>query len=191
MRTASVERVTSETKVEVNLNLDGEGNCSIDTGVHFLDHMLTQLAVHSRMDLIVKARGDLQHHIVEDVAITLGDAMKKALGERRQIRRFGDAIVPMDDALAIVGLDLVQRPYSDVELYLWSGKLEDMASEDILHFIDTLVHSLQFTLHISVMRGTNDHHKIEAVFKAIALSLRKAWASDLGGRSVPSSKGMM
>ncbi|MGQ9781410.1 MAG: imidazoleglycerol-phosphate dehydratase HisB [Nitrososphaeria archaeon] len=191
MRTASIERTTSETKVRVDLNLDGKGSCSIDTGVRFLDHMLTQLAVHSHMDLTVKAEGDLRHHVVEDVAIALGEAMKKGLGERKQIRRFGDAIVPMDDALAVVGLDLIQRPYADVELDLWSGKVEDMISEDISHFIETFVHSLQFTLHIWVVRGTNDHHKVEAVFKAFALSLRKAWAIDKEGRLVPSSKGKM
>ena len=191
MRTSAAERKTNETLVNVNLNIDGKGKINIDTSVKFLDHMIGELAVHSFIDLEVNARGDLKHHIVEDVAITLGEALKQALGDRKSIRRFGQAIVPMDDALALVSIDLVQRPYSDVELDLWCGQIEDMASEDIQHFIETLTSSLQFTLHVHVMRGTNNHHKVEAVFKGLALSLREAWEIDPRRKDIPSSKGKM
>lgn len=191
MRSAFVKRVTSETKVEVGLELDGEGICKVNTGVKFLDHMVTQLSVHSFMNLNLKAEGDLQHHIVEDVSITLGEAIKKALNDRKGIKRFGDAIVPMDDALVLVSLDLVQRPYADIELDLWNGKVEDVTPEDIQHFIETFVNSLQFTLHISVMNGINNHHKVEATFKALALSLRKAWCIEKRRSGPPSSKGKM
>ena len=191
MRTSTVDRKTNETQVKVNLNLDGTGKTDIDTNVKFLDHMIRELAVHSLIDLEVKAKGDLKHHIVEDVAITLGEALKQALGERKSIRRFGQAIVPMDDALALVSIDLVQRSYSDIELDLWCGQIEDIASEDIQHFIETLTSSLKFTLHIHVIKGTNNHHKVEAVFKGLALSLREAWKIDQRQKSIPSSKGKM
>jgi len=191
MRTSTIERKTNETQVKVSLNIDGKGKTNIDTSVKFLDHMICELAVHSFIDLEVKARGDLKHHIVEDVAIALGEALKQALGDRKSIRRFGQAIVPMDDALTLTSIDLIQRPYSDVELDLWCGQIEDMTSEDIQHFIETLTSSLQFTLHVHVIKGTNNHHKVEAVFKGIGLSLREAWEIDQRQKGVPSSKGKM
>lgn len=191
MRTSIVERKTNETQVKVNLNLEGNGKTDIDTSIKFLDHMIRELAVHSLIDLEVKAKGDLKHHIVEDVAITLGETLKQALGERKSIRRFGQAIVPMDDALALVSIDLVQRSYSDVELDLWCGQIEDVTSEDIQHFFETLTGSLRFTLHVHVVKGTNNHHKVEAAFKGLALSLREAWEIDQRQKDVPSSKGKM
>jgi imidazoleglycerol-phosphate dehydratase len=191
MRTSTVERETKETEIKISLNIDGEGKTNIDTGVKFLDHLLCELAVHSYIDLEIKARGDLNHHIVEDVAITLGEALRQALGDRKGIKRFGYSIVPMDDALALVSIDLVTRQFSDIELGLWSGQIEDMASEDIQHFIETLTNSLKFTLHVNVLKGTNNHHKVEAVFKGIALSLSEAWEVDRKRKGIPSSKGKM
>ncbi|MGD0329088.1 MAG: imidazoleglycerol-phosphate dehydratase HisB [Nitrososphaeria archaeon] len=191
MRTSTVERKTKETEIKIKLNIDGDGKTNIDTSIRFLDHLLCELAVHSYIDLEIKAKGDLSHHIVEDVAITLGEALRQALGDRNGIKRFGYSIVPMDDALALVSIDLVTRQFSDIELDLWSGQIEDMASEDIPHFIETLANSLKFTLHVNVLRGTNNHHKVEAVFKGLALSLSEAWEVDRKRKGIPSSKGKM
>ena len=189
MMIGTSERVTRETEVKVSLKINGKGTHKISTSIGFLDHMLIELAVHSLMDLEILAKGDLEHHIVEDVAITLGETLEKALGERKGIRRFGDAIVPMDDAMALAAVDLVHRSYSSVELSLRGKKIEDITSEDLVHFIQTLSGSLQATIHVQVMKGKNDHHKIEAAFKALALALREAWSSDIGREGVPSSKG--
>lgn len=191
MRTAAINRSTKETNVKINLNLDGKGVYKISTTIKYLDHMLQQLAVHSFMDLELYAEGDLSHHIVEDVAITLGTAIKEALGDRHGIKRFGYAIVPMDETLAMVAIDLVQRPYAEIELDLSSGQIEDVYAEDVLHFLESFTTSLQFTLHVDVLRGINNHHKVEAIFKALALSLREAWSIETKREGAPSSKGKM
>lgn len=192
MRRGAVDRVSKETKVSVQVNLDGTGKSSSKTGVRFLDHMLDSLATHSLIDIKVRARGDLQHHIVEDVAICLGRAISKALGDRAGIRRFGFSIVPMDDALALAAVDLVKRPYSSVVLRLERTLLEDAPREDLEHFFTSLATSIEATVHVKVLDGKNDHHKFEAAVKALAVSLRGAVMPDPRRRSkTPSSKGSM
>lgn len=194
MRNAIVIRKTKETDITVEVNIDGTGKSEPNTGIRFLDHMLDSLSTHSLMDIKVKATGDLQHHLVEDVAITLGKAVSQALGDRRGIRRFGDAIVPMDDGLALAAVDLVKRPYSSIELKLERVLLEDAPREDLEHFFTSIATALEATIHVKVVDGKNDHHKYEAAVKAPALSLREAASedprrSDL--RGPPSSKGSM
>jgi imidazoleglycerol-phosphate dehydratase len=194
-RSAEVTRKTKETDISVRVRLDGgTGKSDAETGVGFLDHMLDSLATHSLMDLTVRAKGDLQHHVVEDVAITLGKAFGKALGDRVGIRRFGDAIVPMDDGLALAAVDLVKRPYSAVDLRLQRVMLEDAPREDLEHFFGSMAQALEATVHVKVLDGSNDHHKFEAAVKAFALALREAVAPDPGRARIkapPSSKGSM
>lgn len=189
MREAEVARKTLETQVSVRLNLDGEGKVDTSTGVAFLDHLMRTVGVHSKIDLKIEGRGDLKHHVIEDVGICLGEAMRKALGEGVGISRFGYAIVPMDDALAVAAVDLATRPYAKINLALGSDSIEDAAREDLLHFLETLATSLRATIHIQVQYGANDHHKVEAAIKALALSLRQAIAISPGLKSVPSAKG--
>ena len=194
-RIAEVARKTKETDITVRVRLDdGTGKSSARTGVKFLDHMIDSLATHSLIDVTVTAKGDLEHHIVEDVAITLGKAISKALGDRVGIRRFGDAIVPMDDALALASVDLVKRPYSVVDLKLQRVMLEDAPREDLEHFFGSLAQALEATIHVKVLEGSNDHHMFEAAVKAFALALREAVAPDPRRAKIkapPSSKGSM
>jgi imidazoleglycerol-phosphate dehydratase len=193
-RSGEVSRKTKETDITVRVALDGTGRAEAKTGVAFLDHMLHSLATHSLMDVTVRAKGDLQHHTVEDVGITLGKAIGEALGDRAGIRRFGDAIVPMDDALALAAVDLVKRPYSVLDLKLERVMLEDAPREDLEHFFGSLAQALEATVHIKVLEGSNDHHKFEAAVKAFALALREAVAPDprrAKARGPPSSNGSM
>ncbi|MDR0373846.1 MAG: imidazoleglycerol-phosphate dehydratase HisB [Nitrososphaerota archaeon] len=191
MRTEEVYRKTKETEVKVKVNLDGEGKVAIATGVPFLDHMLTSLATHSLIDISASVRGDLVHHCVEDLALGLGEALNKALGTREGITRFGNAVAPMDCSLAFVAVDLIKRPYFKIDLKLKGKKIEEMATEDIVHFFESLIQTLQANIHILVMYGSNDHHKAEAAVKALALSLRQATALDPRRKGIPSSKGVI
>jgi imidazoleglycerol-phosphate dehydratase len=194
LRAATVTRKTKETDITVEVRIDGKGKPDAKTGVKFLDHMLDSLATHSLMDITVRAKGDLQHHLVEDVAITLGKAIGKALGDRAGIRRFGDAAVPMDDSLALGAIDLVRRPFSSVDLKLERVMLEDAPREDLEHFFGSLSVALEATIHVKVLEGRNDHHKFEAAMKAFALSLREAVSIDprrAANKALPSSKGSM
>jgi imidazoleglycerol-phosphate dehydratase len=193
-RTGQVSRKTKETDISVRVVLEGTGKAEAKTGVAFLDHMLHSLATHSLMDVTVRAKGDLQHHTVEDVGITLGKAIGEALGDRAGIRRFGDAVVPMDDALALAAVDLVKRPFSVLDLKLQRVTLEDAPREDLEHFFGSLAQALEATVHIKVLEGSNYHHKYEAAVKAFALALREAAAPDprrAKARGPPSSKGSM
>lgn len=191
MRTGKTTRKTLETSVKVEVDLDGEGRCEAETGIKYLDHMINTLSKHSLIDMKVKASGDLKHHVVEDTAITLGEALSKALGDRKGVFRFGYATVPMDDASASVSLDLVKRPYSIVSLKMERERVEDMVKEDIQHFLQSLIQSLEATVHIHVDYGEDDHHKVEAAFKALALALRQAVSLDVRRSSPPSAKGIM
>jgi len=192
MRSAQLERKTKETSVQVFVSLDGMGAVETETGIRFLDHMIQSLSTHSLVDIEVKASGDLQHHIVEDVALTLGSALNKALGDRKGIRRFGYAIVPMDDALALSAVDLVRRPYSSIQFMLERPTIEDTPREDLEHFLPSLSTTLEATIHVKVLDGRNDHHKIEAGVKSFALALRDAIAPDTRrSQQLPTSKGMM
>ncbi len=191
MRTDEVYRKTKETEVTAKVNLDGEGKLDISTGVAFFDHLLTSFATHSLLDMTAKVKGDLKHHAIEDLAIGLGEALSKALGNREGITRFGYAAVPMDESLAFAAVDLVKRPYAVINLKLKGKKVEDMATEDIVHFFETLATSLCANIHVWTEYGGNDHHKAEAAIKALALSLKQATAMDPRRKGIPSSKGAM
>jgi imidazoleglycerol-phosphate dehydratase len=191
MRKDEVYRKTKETEVNVKVNLDGSGKVEVETGVPFLDHMVTSLATHSMIDISAKVRGDLSHHSVEDLAICLGEALNKALGARKGITRFGFAAAPMDCSLAFATVDLVTRPYFKIDLKLRGKKIENMPTEDINHFFESLATSLCANVHVYVQYGSNDHHKAEASVKALALSLRQAIALDPRRKGVPSSKGVI
>jgi len=191
VRASEVSRKTRETEVYVKVNLDGEGRADVNTGTAFLDHLVTSLATHSLIDITARVKGDLRHHMAEDVAICLGEALRKALGEGEGISRFGYAVVPMDCSLAFSAVDLARRPYAKIDLKFKGRKIEDAACEDLHHFLETLASYLQANLHLWVQYGSNDHHKIEASFKALALALRQAVALDPRRRGAPSSKGVI
>ena len=191
MRTAEYTRKTRETDITALVNLDGTGKSGIDTGIKFLDHMLTSLATHSLIDIELKAVGDLRHHITEDTALVLGEALREAIQQDKRITRFAAASVPMDEALASCSLDLGGRPYHVVDLGLVNPMTEDMANEDIVHFMETLATSLRANIHIRVLYGANDHHKAEAAFKALARCLRAASTIDPRRVDSPSSKGVL
>ncbi len=175
--------------MEARIEIDGTGKAKVKTTVPLLDHLLVTLATHSIVDIQVDASGDLVHHVVEDVAITLGEAMSKALGERDAITRFGWALVPMDDALALASVDLARRPFSSIDLKTADAFIEGLKSEDIVHFVNSLATSLEASVHLRVQYGGNDHHNVEAAFKALALSLRQACTVDARRSGPPSAKG--
>ena len=189
------ERETKETKVSVEIDLDGRGRAAIDTGVGMLDHLLEQIARHGRIDITITAKGDLQidpHHTAEDVAICLGRALKKALGKREGIVRFGHAVVPLDEALALVAVDLSGRGYAALDLS-WTGeKVGELPTDLIGHMLWSIATESQMTLHARTLAGASDHHKAEAVFKALARALGAATRLDPRlGNEVPSTKGTL
>jgi imidazoleglycerol-phosphate dehydratase len=193
IRSAQVHRKTSETNISVELLLDGTGAADIHTGLGFYDHMLTALAKHGRFDLRLTCTGDLHiddHHTVEDCALALGQAFDQALGERRGIRRFGTAYAPMDEALARAVVDLSGRPYPAIELGFRRDTIGAVATENLVHALESLAVAARMNLHVDVLKGTNDHHRSEAAFKATALALRQAVALD-GHADVPSTKGVL
>lgn len=198
-RKGSVHRKTKETEVTVDLVLEGcsdgfrTATISISTGLAFLDHLITSFATHSRVELAITAKGDIEvddHHTVEDVAICLGKAIRLALGERTGIRRFGTGFAPLDEALARVVVDLSNRPGAWVDLGLRREKIGDVSTENLSHFFTSLATSARMTLHVDLIRGENDHHRVEAAFKALALALREAWSQD-DTIGVPSTKGVL
>ncbi len=193
-RVATLKRTTRETEISLSLKLEGKGYHEIATGVAFLDHMLTLLAVHGRFDLSVKARGDIEvddHHTVEDVGIVLGQALSSALGQRRGIRRYGEATLPMDEALVGVYLDLSNRPYLMYDVSFPSQKTGTFDLELIEEFFRAIAVHGGVTLHIVKLRGKNGHHIAEAIFKGFARALREAVRLDGDGDSLPSSKGVL
>ena len=194
-RTAHVHRETRESRVEVVLNLDGAGRADLATGIGFLDHMLDSLARHARFDLTVKAEGDLhvdQHHTTEDVGITLGQALNQALAERRGIRRFGDATVPLDEALSQVAIDLGGRPWASIDLPFRGSSIGGLSTEMIPHLLQSFAMDGRFALHVRLLAGDNDHHRAEATFKALARALDDATRPDPRLRNeVPSTKGVI
>jgi imidazoleglycerol-phosphate dehydratase len=192
MRKAKVERKTTEVDIVVELNVDGKGKGNVETGINFLNHLLTTLAKHGLFDLTVKATGELKHHVSEDVALTLGEALQKALAKKKGIRRFGSAYVPMDDSLARATVDLGGRAYSSLDLKLSQPQIEDLKTEDIEHFFYSFAQASKSNLHLTVLYGSNNHHKIEAAVKAVALALRKAVTLEPRIRDkVPSAKGVL
>jgi imidazoleglycerol-phosphate dehydratase len=195
-RSARIGRVTDETQVLVELNLDGTGIGRAETGVPFFDHMLAQLGRHGLLDLTVQARGDLEvdaHHTVEDTAIALGQALREALGEKLGICRFGDALVPLDETLVRAAVDLSGRPYLvHTEPDGMSPLIGTYDTTLTRHFFESLAHSAAICVHLDVLRGRNPHHIVEAEFKAFARALRAAAAPDpRSGGSVPSTKGVL
>jgi len=195
MRTATVHRQTRETDVQVTLDLNGTGHYEIDTGIGFLDHMLTHVAVHGLFDLTVQASGDLHvdpHHTVEDVALALGAALDRALGDRAGIVRIGSAYVPMDESLAHVALDLSGRPYGVTEM-AWAGPaVGGLPVTLIPHFFESFAVTARANVHARVLYGRDDHHKTEALFKALARALDAATRLDpRRGEIVPSTKGVL
>jgi imidazoleglycerol-phosphate dehydratase len=193
-RTATIERRTNETDVRLTLVLDGTGKGTRDTGVGFLDHMLDLLARHGRLDLDVKASGDLQtgaHHTTEDTAIVLGQALDIALGDRAGIARYGSATVPMDEARASCAIDISGRPFALFEAELPPGSTGGFDHELTEEFFRALTNAAKLTLHLQVEAGTNSHHMIEAAFKAFARALRQAIAIDPTETGVPSTKGTL
>ena len=194
-RTASLSRKTNETKVDLSLNLDGNGRASVRTGVGFFDHMLDLLSRHSLIDLTVAAEGDLhvdQHHTVEDVGIVLGQAIEKALGDKRGIYRYGSATLPMDESLAAVALDLSGRPAFVFNVKFTGGAIGTFSVELVEEFLKALASSARMNLHVNVPYGTNNHHIAEAIFKATAKALRQAVSIDpRAGDEVPSTKGSL
>ncbi|SRR5579883_100056 len=194
-RTAAVSRTTGETDVQVTINLDGTGQCLAQTGIPFLDHMLHQIASHGLIDLDVRATGDIEiddHHTNEDVGITLGMALAKALGDRKGIVRFGHFVAPLDEALIQVTLDFSGRPHLSYGLDIPTQRVGTYDTQLVREFFVALVNHAQMTLHIRQLDGINSHHIIEATFKALARSLRMAAEIDpRRAQSIPSSKGVL
>ncbi len=192
-RSARVERRTAETTFTIDLTLEGRGEATVSTGIGFLDHLLTAFARHSRFDLTIQGRGDLEiddHHTVEDCALTLGRALDRALGDRAGIQRFGSAYAPLDEALARAVVDLSGRPFAAVQLGLRREQLGELSTENVPHFLQSLATAARLTLHLDVLRGDNDHHRAEAACKALALAMRQAVARS-GFEDVPSTKGSL
>ncbi len=193
-RQAEIRRETRETKIHLRLNLDRADAPDLETGVGFFDHMLTALGTHGRFGLYVRAKGDLevgQHHTLEDVAICLGQAFSQALGERRGIVRMGHAVVPMDEALAMVAVDISGRGHASIEdVFLTGMDIGVLDTGLIRHFLETFASEAKLTLHARLLSGVNDHHKVEALFKALAKALDAAtMIDDRRGGDVPSTKG--
>ncbi|RID80025.1 hypothetical protein BRARA_A02722 [Brassica rapa] len=194
-RIGEVKRVTKETNVSVKINLDGTGVADSSTGIPFLDHMLDQLASHGLFDVHVRATGDVHiddHHTNEDIALAIGTALLKALGERKGINRFGDFTAPLDEALIHVSLDLSGRPYLGYNLEIPTQRVGNYDTQLVEHFFQSLVNTSGMTLHIRQLAGRNSHHIIEATFKAFARALRQATENDpRRGGTIPSSKGVL
>lgn len=191
-RAATIKRETRETTINVRFNIDGEGDFEITTGIRMFDHLLTQLARHGVFDLKVSATGDDQHHLVEDVALCIGRAFNKALGDKKGIVRMAHAIVPMDDALSLVAVDVGGRGYAVVKAPFDDQSIADLPASLVHHFLETFACEARINLHTKVLWGSDDHHKAEALFKALAQALDLATRID--GRikdSVPSTKGLI
>ncbi len=195
MRNADIRRKTGETDIEVSVNLDGTGAYSISTGIGFLDHMLEQLSRHSLMDLNVRVQGDLhvdQHHTTEDSAIAIGEAVAKALGDKRGIARYGEAHAPMDETLTRVALDISGRPWLVWKVQINMQRLGEWDTELIEHWFQSFAQSAGITLHVENLYGSNNHHIVESCFKALARALRQAVELDpRKGDAIPSTKGTL
>lgn len=194
MRTANLQRDTAETKIKLRLNLDGEGKTTIQTGIGFFDHMLTHIGKHSLSDLEVEVDGDLEvdcHHSVEDAGIVLGQAIKEAVGNKEGINRYGQAIIPMDEALILCAIDLSGRPYVDVDTPFTVDRIGDFDTEMVEEFFRAVAVNAGMNLHIQVLRGKNNHHIIEGMCKAFAKALLMAVTLNPRIKGIPSTKGML
>ncbi len=193
-RRAEVHRTTNETDIHVSLAIDGGGSADVSTGIGFFDHMLTLFAHHGGFDLTVRARGDLDvdgHHTVEDVGLALGQALREALGDKRGIRRYGSFLLPMDEALASVALDLSGRPYFAHDLHLAGVRIGEFDGDLTPHFLRSLATQCGMTLHVRLLAGSDAHHIVEAVFKAFARALSQACERHGRDDEVPSTKGAL
>jgi imidazoleglycerol-phosphate dehydratase len=195
MRRAVIDRRTTETQISISLGLEGRGRYRVRTGIRFLDHMLELFSRHGGFDLTVEATGDLdvdQHHTVEDLGIVLGEAVAKALGDRRGINRAGYFVMPMDETLAVVAIDLGGRPHTAVDLKPIAARVGDLQTELVHDFFEGFATAARANVHVKVLYGRSSHHKIEAVFKAFARALRVACAKDKQlARMLPSTKGLL
>jgi len=193
IRKTKIKRETKETSVFVSLNIDGTGKTSVNTGISFLDHLITSFGKHSMLDLTVQAKSKdkIEHHLIEDTAIAIGSSLDKALGSRTGITRFSYASVPMDESLADASLDLIKRPYSKITLLIKRNSIEGISKEDIEHFFKSLTQNLNACIHVTVKYGDNDHHKIEAAIKSLAVAFRNASLTDKKQKGIPSTKGAM
>ncbi|HWK36443.1 imidazoleglycerol-phosphate dehydratase HisB [Sphingomonas sp.] len=195
MRTASLTRATGETRIEVAINLDGTGIYDVSTGIGFLDHMVEQLSRHSLIDVTLKAEGDLhidQHHTTEDSALALGTAFAQALGDKKGIRRYGDALSPMDETLTRVALDISGRPYLVCKLPFTQKRLGEMDTELFEHWFHSFAQTAGLTLHVETLYGANNHHIAESAFKGLARALRTAIEIDpRKADAIPSTKGIL
>ncbi len=193
-RTSKIKRNTNETRVTVDLNLDGTGKTAVKTGLSFIDHLIAAIGKHSMIDITLTAISidGILHHLVEDVSIALSQSIDTALADRSGIIRFGYAVVPMDESLAHVAIDLIKRQFYNMQLNLTEGAIEGIPCEDLEHFVRSIIQNLNACTHIMVQYGNNDHHKIESAIKAFALAFRMAADIDeRRGDGVPSTKGVM
>ena len=193
-RTSELNRKTSETDINLSINLDGSGKANVDTGIGFFDHMLNSFARHGFFDLDCQVKGDLQvdcHHTIEDTGIVLGEAIKKALGDKKGIKRYGSFILPMDDALVLCALDLSGRPYLSYDITLSNERVGDMDTEMVKEFFYAISYTCGMNLHLKILDGSNNHHIIEATFKAFAKALDEAVAYDNRIQDVLSTKGAL
>ena len=192
-RTAQIKRQTKETSIVASVNLDGIGKISTNTGISFLDHLITSFGKHAMIDLSIKAKSldNIDHHLIEDTAITIGTCIDKALGNRVGIARFGYASVPMDESLSEVSIDLVKRQYGKLSLSMKRNQIEGISKEDIEHFFQSLIQNLNSCIHVNVKYGENDHHKVESAIKSLAVAFRLASTRDKKQKGIPSTKGAM
>ena len=192
-RVTHLERRTKEVSIGIEINLDGTGASDIKTNIPFLDHIINSFARYSKIDINLTATSEdhIKHHLIEDVGIVLGQSINRALGEREKIARFGYSLIPMDESISKVAVDLIKRPYSHIDLKLEREMIENISKEDIIHFIQSFVSNLNCCTHIIVEYGINDHHKIEATMKAFAMALKTAMKFDPINEEKPSTKGMM
>ncbi len=183
--------MTKECEIKVDLNIDGRGNNNINTGIKFLDHLIDNLAKHAMFDLNVIAisKDNIIHHLIEDTAIALANAIDQALNDRRGIARFGYSIIPMDEALARTSIDLVRRSYYKLDINIARDNIEGIAREDIIHFLESFLKNLNACVHITVEYGDNDHHKLEAAIKSFAIAFKNA--KEIYNSDIPSTKGVM
>ncbi len=193
-RQAQLERKTKETAIKLTLNLDGSGQANLNTGIPFFEHMLNLWARHGLFDLFIEARGDLEvdaHHLVEDIGITLGEAFRKALTSKEGIKRYGFYILPMDESLVMVSLDLSDRPYLVYNVDIPAEKVGEFDTELLVEFLRAFAQEARITLHVKLIHGNNSHHIIEAIFKALGKSLDQALEEDTRVKGVPSTKGKL
>jgi len=190
-RDAIVSRKTSETEIDIKMNLDGSGDYNISTGVNFFNHMLESFSKHSMIDLDVQARGDIEiddHHTIEDVGILLGEAFAEAIGDKKGIKRMAHAIVPMDESVATIAIDISGRSYCNMDIDFKNEKIGDMTSNIVIHFFESFASSAKINIY-GTAEGANDHHKAEAIFKAFAKSLKEA--VKIEHNQIPSTKGVL